>query len=148
MATSQRTVSKPGVPRKRRRIALARSSDFTELAEKIGHKNLTPHEITAMLLGIQRARRSPLPEYAKVVAVGNAKEVQPVRGCTGIVLDAAKLKGHWTHAVYFPSHRETLVLHEQSLWDSGQNVPEDVLYGGAKTCRVRVDKNGNGAVLA
>jgi hypothetical protein len=148
MTTSQRTGGKPAASGNRRRAARVKSPDFAELAQIIGHKHLTWHEIAAMLLGTKQARRTPLPEYAKVVAVGSAKEVAQVRGCTGIVLDAAKLQGRWTHAVYFPSQQETLVLHEQSLWDSGQNVPQDVLYGGAKTRRVHVDKNGNGALLA
>src|SRR4051812_48466956 len=71
------------------------------------------------------AARRPLPEYARVVAIGESKEVSEVRGRTGIVLDAAELGGRWTYTVLFPALGETFVLPENSLWDSGETVPED-----------------------
>lgn len=96
----------------------------------------------------QRSPRVPLPEYAKVVAVGQADEVALARGRTGIVLDAQNSNGDWTYSVYFPSIQETFVLNGQALWDTGQTVPEDVIYGGGKTVRVRVDADGNGTLVA
>ena len=97
---------------------------------------------------IHHRPRRPLPEYAKVVAVGAADEVSEVRGRTGIVLDAAELAGDWTYTVYFPTYQQTFVLHEISLWDTGDTVPEDVIYGGGEMRRVRVDADGNSVLLA
>ncbi len=96
----------------------------------------------------RNGQRIPLPEYAKVVAIGNADEVADVCGNVGIVLDAANGQGGRTYTVYFPAKQETFVLHEQSLWDTGENIPEDVVYGGAPARRVRVDKDGNGTLVA
>jgi len=95
-----------------------------------------------------RSPRTPLPEYAKVVAIGASQEVDEIRGHTGIVLDAAQSNGEWTYTVYFPAQQETFVLHGSSLWDTGETVPEDVIYGGGKMLRVRVDDEGDGAVVA
>ena len=99
-------------------------------------------------LAHQKRRRIPLPEYAKVVAVGKADEVAEIRGKVGIVLDAANGKGGRTYTVYFPASQETLVLHEQSLWDTRETVPEDVIYGGGQTRRVHVNKAGSGTLVA
>jgi hypothetical protein len=99
------------------------------------------------LLAVLRSQsrgRIPLPEYAKVVAVGTADEVAEVRGRTGIVLGVADHQGTRIYTIYFPSKQEASVLHEQSLWDTGETVPEDVIYGGGETRRVRVDAAGNG----
>ena len=94
-----------------------------------------------------RQQRHPLPEYAKVVAVGENDEVSEFRGLVGIVLDAASAAGQWSYTVYFPTRREAVVLGDNVLWDTGQTVPEDVIYGGGETRRVRVDARGNGAVI-
>jgi hypothetical protein len=96
----------------------------------------------------QRSRRHPLPEYAKVVAVGDAGEVAEVRGRTGIVLDAASSDDGWTYTVYFPAKQETFVLRGECLWDTGETVPEDVIYGGGETRRVHVGPDGNGTLAA
>jgi hypothetical protein len=107
--------------------------------------------VSAGLLAVvrsQRSPRSPLPEYAKVVAFGQADEVAEVRGRTGIVLDAQNSDGDWTYTVYFPAKQEAYVLHGASLWDTGDTVPEDVIYGGGETRRVRVDAKGNGMLVA
>ena len=101
----------------------------------------------AVTRAMQRSQRTPLPEYARVVAVGAAEEVADVRGSSGIVLDAQLTDGARTYTVYFPAKRETCVLHESSLWDTGETVPEDVIYGGGKTVRVRVDDGGSGRVI-
>lgn len=95
----------------------------------------------------QRGRRTPLPEYAKVVAIGQAAEVEEVRGRTGVVLDAQDSEEGWTYTVYFPTKQETFVLHAESLWDTGENIPQDVIYGGGETRRVRVDADGNGTLV-
>jgi hypothetical protein len=71
-----------------------------------------------------------------------------VRGRTGIVLDAQNSDGVWTYTVYFPAMQETFVLNGQGLWDTGQTVPEDVIYGGGRKLRVRVDVSGNGSLVA
>lgn len=108
-------------------------------------------EVRLIMLAMVRAQRSPripLPEYARVVAIGQADEVAEVRGRTGIVLDAQNSDGEWTYTVYFPAMQETFVLHGQGLWDSGETVPEDVIYGGGETLRVRVDADGNGTLVA
>ena len=94
----------------------------------------------------RHAPRRPLPEYAKVVAVGAEGLAAELRGRTGIVLDAAEEEGRWTYTVYFPTRQETFVLDEASLWDTGETVPYDVIYGGGEARRVRVDAQGNGAV--
>jgi hypothetical protein len=103
--------------------------------------------VLAMTRAVQRTPRRPLPEYARIVAIGDAGEVSEVRGRTGIVLDMLEADGARTYTVYFPSKRETFVLNESSLWDTGETVPEDVLYGGGKTRRVRVDADGNGNLV-
>ena len=95
-----------------------------------------------------RSPRRPLPEYAKVVAVGAADEVSEVCGRTGIVLDVADLDGSWTYTVYFPTRQEAVVVHETSLWDTGETVPEDVIYGGGETRHVRVDAQGSSVLVA
>lgn len=92
--------------------------------------------------------RVPLPEYAKVVAVGKSDEVAEIRGQVGIVLDAANDQSGRTYTVYFPARQAAFVLHERSLWDTGETVPEDVIYGGGHTRRVHVDKNGGGTLVA
>ena len=101
----------------------------------------------AVTRAMQRSQRSPLPEYARVVAVGEAEEVADVRGATGIVLDAQLNDGARTYTVYFPAKQETYVVHESSLWDTGETIPQDVIYGGGKTVRVRVDDGGIGRVI-
>ena len=96
----------------------------------------------------QRVSRLPLPEYAKVVAIGQGDEVSEVRGRTGIVLDVQDTEDGWSYTVYFPSVQETFVLKGERLWDTGENVPEDVIYGGGETRRVRVGADGNGTLIA
>jgi hypothetical protein len=96
----------------------------------------------------QRAQRKPLPEYAKVVAVGSSPDVGKAIGLTGLVLDAAENEAGWSYTVYFPSLQEAIVLQEASLWDSGETIPEDVIYGNGATRRVRVDSNNEGTLVA
>jgi hypothetical protein len=100
------------------------------------------------ILQSQMRGRTPLPEFARVVAIGEADAAAEVKGCTGIVLDVASGEDGWTYTVYFPAKHEAFVLHERSLWDTGEDVPEDAIYGGGETHRVRVDKNGNGTLVA
>jgi hypothetical protein len=124
---------------------------FAELAQTVGSMNITMNELAARVVAVmqsQRSSRTPLPEYAKVVAIGKADEVSEVKGHVGVVLDTANDQDGWTYTVYFPAKQETLVLHEQSLWDTGETVPEDVIYGGGETRRVQVDKDGNGTPVA
>jgi hypothetical protein len=128
--------------RLRGRPAPAKSSNLAKLAREVGRMSRILDKLVA-----QRSQRIPLPEYAKVVAVGRAEEVADVRGHVGIVLDSANENG-WTYTVYFPAKQETFVLSHNSLWDSGETVPEDVIYGGGQTLRVRVDKDGNGTLVA
>lgn len=152
MATAHKTSRKPAASRKRPRPAPAKSGELAHLARKVGEMSLLLDKLVdAGLLAVitsQRSRRTPLPEYAKVVAVGNADEVAEVRGRTGIVLDATNGEGGWTYTVYFPAKQETFVLHAESLWDTGETVPEDVIYGGGESLRVRVDRDGNGTLVA
>ena len=126
--------------------------DISRLVDQVDKvlAQLAASGLLAITRAIQRSPRTPLPEYARVVAIGEAEEVSAVRGRTGIVLDIAEreAEGARTYTVYFPSRRETFVLHESSLWDTGETVPEDVIYGGGKTRRVRVDAAGNGAIVA
>jgi hypothetical protein len=112
----------------------------------MGEITATLDKLMAQLM--PRHSRRPLPEYAQVVAFGTEKEVSEVRGNTGIVLDAAEMNGVWTYTVYFPAREESYVLRETSLWDTGDLVPEDVIYGGGETRRVRVDAKGNGVLVA
>ena len=139
MATAHQTSGKSRASRKRARPARKRTSELTRLLQKVDE--------LVTVVQAQRSCRSPLPEYAKVVALGLADEAADVRGRTGIVLDVQNSQGAWTYTVYFPAKQETLVLHGESLWDTGETVPEDVIYGGGQTQRVRVDDEGNGMLV-
>jgi hypothetical protein len=151
MATTQKTSSKSTSSSKRSRSAHAKPTELAGHAQMIGEMRLVLDELvrTGMLATArsQRSPRTPLPEYAKVVAIGPADEVAEVRGRTGVVLDAQNSGGEWTYTVYFPTMQETFVLNGQGLWDTGQTVPEDVIYGGGKTLRVRVDRDGKGTLV-
>jgi hypothetical protein len=151
MARAHKTSGKSTSSRKRPHPARAATSERASLTREIRRMSLIlDHLVSAGLLAvIQRpnSRRIPLPEYAKVVAFGQADEVAEVRGRTGIVLDAQSLQGDWTYTVYFPAKQATFVLQGESLWDTGENVPEDVIYGGGETRNVRVDAEGNGTLV-
>jgi hypothetical protein len=144
MAIAHKTSRKRAASRKRPTAARASSGELAQLVQMITRMGRTLDKLVA----VQRRGRTPLPEYAKVIAIGTAAEVADVRGHIGIVLDAACSDDGQTYTVYFPVKQEALVLHEQSLWDTGQTIPEDVIYGGGETRRVRVDANGNGTMVA
>jgi hypothetical protein len=150
IATKKSRKSNPAA--KRSRSVRASRSEVAMLAQQVGQMNrILDKLVDAGLLAVaqsQRGRRTPLPEYAKVVAVGQDDEVQDVRGRTGVVLDVQKCEAGWTYTVYFPAKQETFVLHEESLWDTGENIPEDVIYGGGETRRVRVGADGNGRLVS
>lgn len=149
MATAQKNSRKRSAPRNRPR---ARPSELAILIREVSRISLALDELLgAGLLATARAerrRRTPLPEYARVVAIGDADEAAEIRGRTGIVLGTDNSEGAWTYTVYFPARQETFVLHGESLWDTGEDVPEDVIYGGGERRRVRVDKVGKGTLVA
>jgi hypothetical protein len=152
MATARKTSRKSPASTKRSRPARETRGQIAELVQKVSQMTLIlENAIDGGLLAMmrsQRVSRVPLPEYAKVVGIGEGDEASGVRGRTGIVLDAQDIEGGWTYTVYFPSLQETFVLTGERLWDTGQNVPEDVIYGGGETRRVRVGADGNGTLVA
>ena len=144
MAATYKTSRKNGASRKRVQTAPAKSGQYAQFARV---KTATVIDILVER-GVLKRQRIPLPEYAKVVAVGKAAEVAEVRGQVGIVLAAANDSVGRIYTVAFPAKQEAFVLHEESLWDTGETVPEDVIYGGGETRRVRVDQAGNGTLVA
>lgn len=151
MATAHKKFRRPTASAKRSRTVREKPGQISELVQKVNQMNLILNEVFGggllAMLRSQHAPRTPLPEYAKVVAIGQDGEVPEIRGRTGIVLDAQDVGG-WTYTVYFPALEETFVLAGERLWDTGQSVPEDVIYGGGKTRRVRVDVEGNSTLVA
>jgi hypothetical protein len=153
MATVQKSRAKSTSASKRATRPIQSTKDLARLTQQIAQMAAAFEKLQASgLLALARqmsvhSPRRPLPEYARVVAIGAADEVSDVRGRTGIVLDAAELDGGWTYTVYFPTQEQTYVLREISLWDTGETVPEDVIYGGGETRRVRVNAGGNGILV-
>lgn len=152
MATAHKTSRKSPASSKRSRPVRETRGQIAELVAKVSEMSLILEEaLGSGLLAVmrsQRVSRLPLPEYAKVVAIGQGDEVSEVRGRTGIVLDVQDTEDGWSYTVYFPSVQETFVLKGERLWDTGENVPEDVIYGGGETRRVRVGADGNGTLIA
>jgi len=154
MATAQKSSRNRSTSAKGTSRAELRPQDIARLVRQIDKMTVAFERLIDSGLfaiarqGSHRSPRTPLPEYAKVVAVGASDNVNEIRGHTGIVLDAAESQGEWTYTVYFPAKQETSVLQGSSLWDTGETVPEDVIYGGGKTLRVRVDAEGNSTGVA
>jgi hypothetical protein len=147
MANAHKTSRKSAASRKRDRRASTKPGKLAELDQIVVNMRDVLGELQALVQS-RKHGRVPLPEYARVVAVGKSDEVAEIRGQAGIVLDAANDQSGRTYTVYFPARQEAFVLHEQSLWDTGETVPEDVIYGGGQTRRVHVDKDGGGTLVA
>lgn len=149
MATAHKTRRKRAKARKRPHAGPVESRQHTKVAREAAEiviEKIKAGDFWRFFPG-RKDPRIPLPEYAKVVAIGNADEVVELKGRVGVVLDASDGDNGRTYTVYFPGKQEAFVLHEQSLWDTGDNVPEEVIYGSGETHRVRVDKDGNGTVV-
>jgi hypothetical protein len=137
MRTAKKNSAKATRSRKTARRVTASATEMSQLAQQFRDmtallERLRLSELSALVSELSRARaRRPLPEYAKVVAVGKSDDVCDVRGRGGIVLDSAENGGRWTYTVYFPFCQEALILQEASLWDTGETIPEDVTTGVA-----------------